>query len=297
MAFDIYKAVTDRIIGMLEQGIIPWEKPWAGMAGGARNYVTQKPYSLMNQLLLGGDGEWMSMKQCNERGGKVKKGSKAHMVVFWKVNQYEDRDSAGHIKTDSKGNIVMKMVPILRYYNVFRVEDCEGIEPHSVPMQNYNEPIEAADKAFNAYLTRSGVQFHRVVGDRAYYRPSTDEIVLPHWEQFKSAEEYYSTAFHEATHSTGHKDRLNRFPENALEAAFGSESYSKEELVAEIGSAACLCKLGIETSGTIRNSAAYIQSWLKALQNDKRLIVSAAGRAEKAVAMIFGEIGDASAVD
>lgn len=102
MGIDVYQMVTDRIIAMLEQGIIPWEKPWAGMAGGARNYVTQRPYSLMNQLLLGGDGEWMSMKQCNERGGKVKKGSKAHMVVFWKVSQYEDRDSAGHIKTDSK---------------------------------------------------------------------------------------------------------------------------------------------------------------------------------------------------
>ena len=288
MAFDIYAAITDRITAMLEQGKIPWEKPWIG-AEGAKSYVSGKPYSFINQLMLGGEGEWITIKQANERGGKVKKGAKAHMVVFWKLNQYPDKDASGAVKINSKGEPLMKIVPILRYYNVFRVEDCEGILPHEKPKHNADHPLEAAENTLNAYLKRSGVQMRFREGDRAFYRPSTDTIVLPMWEQFKNGAEFYSTAFHEATHSTGHKTRLNRFPENALEAAFGSESYSKEELVAEIGSAACLCKLGIETEGTFKNSAAYIQNWLQALRNDKRLIVSAAGRAEKAVAMIFGE--------
>ena len=288
MAFDIYAAITDRITAMLEQGIIPWEKPWIG-AEGAKNYVSGKPYSFINQLMLGGDGEWITLKQANERGGKVKKGSKAHMVVFWKLNQYPDKDASGAVKTNSKGEPLMKIVPILRYYNVFRIEDCDGILPHEKPKPNAGNPIEAAENTLKGYLTKHKVGFCNREGDRAYYHRGTDCITLPLWEQFKNAEEYYSTAFHEATHSTGHKDRLNRFPENVLEAAFGSESYSKEELVAEIGSAACLCKLGIETKGTFKNSAAYIQNWLQALKNDKRLIVSAAGRAEKAVAMIFGE--------
>ena len=106
-------------------------------------------------------------------------------------------------------------------------------------------------------------------------------------EQFDSTAEYYGTAYHEATHSTGHATRLNRFTGDAAAAAFGSESYSKEELVAEIGSACCLHELGLETPSSFKNSAAYIQSWLRVLKDDKRMIISAAARAEKAVKLIF----------
>lgn len=282
--FDIYAEVTDRIIRQMEEGQIPWQKPWTGMASGARNWENQKPYSLINQFLLGGDGEWLTMRQIQKANGHLKKGSKASMVVFWKTFQAEDKDSKGQPKVGTDGKIKMKTVPVLRYYNVFNLKDCEGIESKSIPLQNYNEPIEAADKVFTGYIQRSGVGFRRVVGDRAYYSPDDDRITLPMWEQFVSAEEYYSTAFHEAVHSTGHKTRLDRLNTTA---AFGSETYSKEELVAEIGSAACMTKLGLEQ--TIKNSAAYIQGWLKALKNDKRLIVSAAGKADKAVRMIFGE--------
>lgn len=107
-------------------------------------------------------------------------------------------------------------------------------------------------------------------------------------EQFEDAAGYYETAFHELTHSTGHKSLLNRFVDGASAAAFGSESYSKEELVAEIGACGILHELGLETEKSFRNNAAYIQSWLRALKNDKRLIVSAAGRAEKAIKLILG---------
>ena len=125
-------------------------------------------------------------------------------------------------------------------------------------------------------------------GDKAFYRPSTDEVVLPIRKQFMSTAEYYSTVFHELTHSTGHASRLNRLTQAAF---FGSEDYSKEELVAEIGAAALVNHVGLETSNSIRNSAAYIQNWLQVLRDDKRFIVSASGKAEKAVNLILGSVG------
>lgn len=122
-------------------------------------------------------------------------------------------------------------------------------------------------------------------GDRAFYCPSTDSITLPHMAQFAETSEYYSTAFHELTHSTGHAKRLNRMNNTAF---FGSEAYSKEELIAEIGASALVNVAGLETSHSFRNSTAYIQNWLQVLKDDKRFIVFAAGKAEKAVNMILG---------
>ena len=123
-------------------------------------------------------------------------------------------------------------------------------------------------------------------GDRAFYRPATDEVVLPIRKQFISTAEYYSTVFHELTHSTGHPKRLNRLSKPSF---FGTEDYSKEELVAEIGAAALVNHVGLETSSSLRNNAAYLQNWLKVLRDDKRFIVSAAGRAEKAVNLILNQ--------
>ena len=136
-----------------------------------------------------------------------------------------------------------------------------------------------------AYAQRSGVRIVNREGDRAFYQPSTDSITLPLLDQFAETAEYYSTAFHELTHSTGHSTRLNRLEKTAY---FGSEAYSKEELVAEIGASALVNHAGLETSTSFRNSAAYIQSWLKVLRDDKRFIVSASGKAEKAVNLILG---------
>ena len=125
-----------------------------------------------------------------------------------------------------------------------------------------------------------------IVLKSTYYTPFTDRVVLPCIEQFAETAEYYSTAFHELTHSTGHASRLNRLEKTAF---FGSEAYSKEELIAEIGAATLVNAAGLETSSSFRNSAAYVQNWLKVLKDDKRFIISAAGKAEKAVALILGE--------
>lgn len=279
MKRDIYADVTDRIISQLEQGIIPWHKPWivSGTAC-AISYSTGKPYSLLNQMILGKPGEYATFAQITKDGGKVKKGAKAQMVVFWKWIEQEDEQNPGE----------MKKIPFLRHFNVFHLDDCEGIQPkHSTEVKPQNlQPDEAAGAIITDYLNRSGVKLIHEEGDRAFYRPSTDTVTLPLLAQFKELSEYYSTAFHELTHSTGHPSRLNRLTKVAC---FGSEDYSKEELVAEIGAAALVNHAGLETSSSFRNSTAYVQSWLKTLQNDKRLIVSAAGQAEKACNLILNQ--------
>ena len=284
---DIYQEVTDRIITELEQGIIPWHRPWCGVRSGAISYATGKPYSLLNQFMLR-PGEYITFDQCRKAGGKVKKGAKAKMVVFWKWIEKTIDDGNGGIVRDSNGIPVCERIPFLRYFNVFNIDDCDGIEPRwkdKLPETNA-QPIEAAEHTLADYIAREHVGFRNERQNRAYYTPATDTITLPLFEQFPDPAEYYSTAFHEATHSTGHKSRLNRLS-TGLDAAFGGESYSREELTAEIGSAYVMNSLGLETPGTFRNSAAYIQNWLQALRNDKRMIVSAASRAEKAAKLIL----------
>ena len=274
---DIYTAVTDRIIAQMEQGIIPWQKPWVSN-GKAVSHATGKPYSLLNQMLLGRPGEYLTFKQCQEAGGHVKKGEKSNMVVFWKWIEQEDEET--HEK---------KEVPFLRYYNVFHIDQCEGITAKHTTEAAFPDGAdtqEAAQDIIHDYLSRTGVKLLHEEGDRAFYRPSTDEIVLPLRKQFISTAEYYSTVWHELVHSTGHPSRLNRLDKVV---AFGSDVYSKEELVAEIGAAALVNHCGLETSTSFSNNAAYIQNWLSVLKGDKRFIVSAAGKAEKAVTLILNQ--------
>lgn len=305
--FDIYAAVTDRIIAALEEGIIPWHKPWvlnAQTRKGAKvdsrkmavSYATGKPYSLINQMMLGRPGEYVTFQQCKKAGGKVKKGAKAQMVVFWKVIQTQQTDKDGKVVTDKDGKAVMKSVPVLKYFQVFHLDQCEGLKPKHEPKPTKDSkpavpaisPLQVGENVIDDYVKRSGLTFHTGYQDRAYYSPARDLVSVPQLSQYKQPAEYYSTTFHELVHSTGHKSRLDRFSGAGI-AAFGDENYSKEELVAEIGSAAICNRLGLETASTFRNSAAYIQNWLGALKGDKRLIVSAASRAEKAVGLILND--------
>lgn len=284
---DIYAAVTDRIIDQLEHGVIPWKKPWIGVGSShAVSFVTRKPYSLLNQILLGDPGEYITFKQCTQSGGKVKKGAKSRIVVFWKMINKPMVDQENKPVLDADGKQRYQMIPFLNYYNVFHIEDCEGIKTRfeAEPMPNTVKPDDKAEEIIVSYTERYGISVNYVKGNRAYYRQDDDSITLPTAEQFISTPEYYSTAFHELTHSTGHPSRLNRLERTS----FGSESYSKEELVAEIGAASLLNELGFETPESFTNSVAYISSWLKALKNDKKMIVSAAGKAEKAARMILG---------
>ena len=286
---DLYTEIANRIISQLETGIIPWRKPWSGRPDGAISHSTGRPYSLLNQMILDRPGEYLTFNQVKDAGGKVKKGAKARFVVFWKVYRKPETDDAGQPVIDAGGDPVYINLPVLRYFQVFHIDDTEGIAPKwdKAPETAGPATDDAAEAAFTGYIKREGITFEQVISDEAYYSPGRDLIHLPLREQFTDTAEYYGTAFHEATHSTGHKTRLNRLNTAGGLAAFGSESYSKEELTAEIGSASILHTLGLETPQSFSNSAAYVQSWLQALKNDKRMIISAAARAEKAVKMIL----------
>lgn len=277
--FDIYQAVTDRIIEQLDNGVIPWHKPWSGIASGAYNTVSNKTYSLLNQMLLKHDGEYATYKQWSELGGQVRKDEESEIVVFWKMIPVEE-------KVD--GEIVKKTIPYLKYINVFHVSQVDGVQPKDKKAV-IHEPIKEAEKIIADYDARESITMEDVLGNNAYYAPLRDYLCVPTKEQYSDINKYYSTKFHEMVHSTGHKSRLNRFDNNTKIAPFGSEDYSKEELVAEIGSASLMSLIGIETEKTFKNNVAYIQSWLKVLKNDKRMIVSASSRAQKAVEYILNE--------
>lgn len=281
MSINVYELVTNRIIEQLENNIVPWEKPWSGTLDGAFNRVSKKPYSILNQMLLKYDGEYASFKQWKDLGGHIRKGEKSEIVVFWKMYPIKEKQD--------DGTEIIKTIPLLKYINVFHISQVDGVEPLKQKVTHDIEPIDKAEKILNDYWNRENITIEHVKGDKAFYSPMFDKIQLPLFEQFKQSEEYYSTAFHESIHSTMKTSRCNRQEDRKGKVvSFGSEEYSKEELVAEVGSAQLMNIVGIETTKSFRNSTAYIQSWLKVLRNDNKFIVSASSKAEKAVNYILG---------
>lgn len=279
----VYQIVTDRIVAELEKGVVPWRKPWAGLRSGAYSHSTGKPYSFLNQMLLGRPGEYITFNQCKAEGGTIRKGEKASYVVFWKQQRVKETDPA-------TGEEVERLYPILRYFNVWHIDQCEGIkEKYPQTATGGAQTLPDAEEVAEDYTNREGVTVRWMAGDRACYSPALDCVTMPLREQFTDTAELYSTLFHELGHSTGHRSRLNRFASGAGAAAFGSDDYGREELVAEITAATILNTCGIETPSSFTNSAAYIDSWIKAIKGDNRLIVSAAGKAEKAVSLILGD--------
>jgi len=271
----VNEIITERIMDELKKGSIPWRKPWSGQ-GKCINYVSRKPYSVINELLLKQTGEYLTYKQIQDNKGTLKEGSKSDMVIFYKITIVKEKNEAG--------KEVEKRIPVLRYYNVFHIS-CTDLPTKTQPEREFKD-VTAAEKLISDYVKKYNIQLYHNYGDKAFYSPTHDKIVVPLKKQFKDTYEYYSTLFHEAVHSTGHQSRLKRL--TSLIASFGSGEYSKEELTAEIGSAVLLNKYNIETPESFRNNVAYIQSWLKALKNDSNLIVQASSKASKAVDMIEG---------
>lgn len=282
---DVYQIVTDRVMAALEMEEVPWQRPWCSTNGGAYNRVSGKHYSLINQMLLSHSGEYATFKQWTKLGGKVRKGEKGEMVVFFKwPDQKEDSQTEDNKEETQEYDRSRK--PVLRYYKVFHISQVEGVEPLESKVPVYSsDPISIGEEVFWNYVRREGIRVELEPSNEAYYSPTRDLIHLPELSQYQYPAEFISTAFHEAAHSTGDETRLARA--GLKKASFGSEIYSKEELTAEISAAALLNTLGIETDHSVQNSSAYICGWLKALQNDRRLIVQAAGQAEKAVNMIL----------
>jgi antirestriction protein ArdC len=270
---NVYEIVTERILEALDRGTVPWRKPWT--AGIPRNAATTRPYHGINTVLLGmspyADQRWLTFKQANELGGHVRKGEHSTMVVFWKQVEVDADDKREPTKT----------VPLLRYYNMFNVAQCDGLNLAPVPTNPF-EPLEAAQSIVNGMPNPPRIAHDG--RDRAYYVPSTDSVHMPAVATFHGAGEYHATLFHELGHSTGHPSRLNR---DTLEtpAPFGSEVYSKEELVAEFASAFLCAEAGIDS--TLHNSAAYIKGWMAKIQQDPKLVITAASKGQKAADYIL----------
>ena len=277
-----YKAITDKIIEQLKKGCVPWEQPWFGSCG-AISYATGRQYSFLNKLMLHGEsGEFLTWHQIQQHNGRLRKGSKGRRVFFWSTF-----DKA---ETNDKGETVIKQIPYLKTYTVFRVDDCDGIKPRwqPKPSTTTNTPIKQVEETVRQYLSRENIELKNIRDD-AYYSVKYDYINVPVINNFKSSEDYYSTLLHEIVHSTGNQKRLARFKPNDTSSPFGSPDYSREELVAEMGCSFLLNYLGISNTRTLSQNAAYIQSWLKALSNDISLVAVAAGRAEKAVQYVLGQ--------
>ena len=170
MKKDIYEMITDRIIEQLENGVVAWQKPWTGVHDGAYNRISNKPYSLLNQMLLSKTGEYASFKQWTELGGHIKKGEKAEIVTFWKIQPIEEENE--------DGEKVIKQIPLLRYYNVFHISQVEGVEPKSIDL-NELQPIEEAERIKTEYMQREHIKILEKVTDKAFYSPSLDYIQVP----------------------------------------------------------------------------------------------------------------------
>ena len=286
---DVYAMVTEKIINLLEQGVVPWRRPWTS-TGLPRNLVSKKPYRGINYFLLSAlkyvSPFWLTYRQATELGGHVRKGEESTIVIFWKV---EDLKQSGEDLDTEDSNEKNRRRFLLRYYRVFNLEQCElpqavldklpKIETHE------HDPIEAAERIIAGMPNPPEIQY---AGSKAFYSSVTDRITLPPRELFISAEEQIATTYHEVTHATGHPKRLNR--KSITEAApFGSPTYSFEEMIAEM-SAAYLCAEAGISPAVLENQAAYIAGWLKKLRDDRKLLVHAAAQAQQAADYVMGKV-------
>lgn len=278
-----YEVITNQIIEGLKRGHIPWHKPWTlcGHRSIRAEYSGSNVLSLaMHNAEHGHESTlWFTFKDIQREGGRLRKGAKSAVVIYGKKIAVKPKE----------GDDESKEVFLLRYYRVFNSEDTTGleklIEKHEAKEQNPVDIVKEAEKIAGKYVkTLAGGISHE--GTAAYYTPGLDKVTMPPRDSFKSSPAYYSTLFHELTHSTGHESRLHRFDASGLHG-FGSADYSKEELVAELGAAFLLAKLGIRTETEAEQNQAYINGWIERLQNDSSLIVSAGSQATKATNLII----------
>jgi antirestriction protein ArdC len=286
MQMDVYAIVTEKIINLLESGVVPWRRPWTS-SGLPRNLVSKKPYKGINYFLLSASKYvspfWLTYRQATERGGHVRKGEESTIVIFWKAEDVTRSNET--LEAEEPGDKNRHRF-LLRYYRLFNLEQCElpqtvldklpKIETHQ------HEPIAACAEIIGSMPNAPEIVH---AGSKAFYSPITDRVTLPPPELFISSEEYFASCYHELAHSTGHAKRLAR--ESILEAApFGSAVYSREELIAEMAAAYLCAESGISPS-IIENQASYLAGWLKQLRDDRKLVVHAAAQAQKAADYIL----------
>lgn len=265
--------VTAIIIKLLENNISPWHQPWT--CGGAKS-INGNFYRGINAILLSllpyKDNRYLTFKRVGEFGGHVRKGEKAHPIFFFQLVTKEKKNDDGTVEKYS--------FPVIKTYYVFNVEQCDGLNVPECPIIQHNNPIAEAEAVWNGYKDKPELKHN---ASNAFYSLTGDFISIPEICQFRDSESYYATLFHEAIHSTGADNRLKRLKGNAN---FGSESYGREELVAEIGSQIICQSIGI--TKTLDNATAYCQSWAKAIKAlPVTAIIQAAAQAQKAVDYIL----------
>jgi antirestriction protein ArdC len=281
----IHRMVTERMIAALERGTVPWHKPWHAAAGRPRSMSTGQPYRGINLFLLGltaaeegyASPYWGTYRQISELGGQVRRGEHSTLVIFWKQAEHAEPDP-------QTGDLATRQPPVLRYYRVFNAAQADHLPDRFYPAPGQDHEIAAPQQVLGRYLAE-GPRLLHVPGDRADYHPASDTIRLPLRSQFSSAEDYYATAFHEAGHSTGHPDRLNR-PGIAAFDHFGSGQYAREELAAQMTSSLLCAQTGIDNPEIFGNSARYIAGWLLTLNDDHKLVITAAAQAQRACDLI-----------
>ncbi|MBK1718143.1 strawberry notch C-terminal domain-containing protein [Thiocystis violacea] len=284
-----HEIVAERLIEQLKQGTAPWQRPWnpgSPASGMPFNPTTGKRYRGINAIWLMSQGfddaRWMTLNQANSVGAQIRKGEKSTSVQFWQFDEERAKtDEEGKVVRDENGDPLKERIrlerPIRRFFRVFNAEQIDGLSQAERPEQAW-DPIERAE----TILTASGADIIHSDSSRAFYRPATDTIHLPHQGQFPSADRYYATALHELGHWTGHASRLGRDIENP----FGSRAYAKEELRAEIASLLLGEELAIAHDPG--QHAAYVASWIEALEEDPMEIFRAAADAEKIVDFVRG---------
>jgi len=266
-----YQVMTDRILALLEQGTVPWHKPWDSTTGMPRNLFSQRPYRGINVWLLTAIGDaspfWATFNQVKTAGGTVRKGERGVPVVFWKVYTTEDHETGEEEKRF-----------VLRYFTVFNAAQLDGVAVPAIAVTQHRfTPIERCAQLVDTMPHRPTIlEGHQ----QAFYQPATDTLHMPIPQCFQRPEAFYAILLHELTHSTGHPSRLNRTTLTDL-CRFGSPTYAKEELVPEMG-AAYLCGVCGIANATLDNSAAYLQSWMQVLRDNPTMLVHAAAQAQKA---------------
>jgi antirestriction protein ArdC len=279
---DLYSEVTSRILAELERGAAPWVKPWSVTPGlnVPQNAVSNRPYSGCNVVLLWltrGNGwptpRFLTFKQAQEAGGSVRKGERGTKVYYWKQLAIKEEGENGERED--------KLIPMMREYTVFNVAQCEGL-PTSVvegkPARVRNP--DTRDALADEFLASSGAVIREGQGE-AYYAAGADFISMPAFAAFKGADHFYGVAFHELTHWTGHKSRLDR----DLKGRFGQAQYAAEELIAELGAAFLTAEFSFD--GDVRH-AGYIETWIGLLRSDKRAFFTAASKAQAAADYLRG---------
>ena len=289
--FDLCAHVTDSIIASIEAGTPAWRKPWTGEKGGAPFPLRSngEPYSGINVLMLwlAADAKgyraprWFTYRQAKEAGGQVRKGEKSSTVVKYGTFEREDEATGEE-----------RRLPYLKAYRVFNAEQIDGLpaEYYGTPAEEARDLGTEANPELDAFFAATGAEIRTTDEPQAYYMPSEDYIHMPPIATFHDAAGYYAVLAHEATHWTGHESRLDRFSRFT-----DRKAYAFEELIAEIGNCMVCARLGLTPD--FGQSGAYIQGWLRALKDDKRLIFKAASEAQKATDLLVkGEIRNAEKV-